>query len=182
MSQDETPTSHGPLKFTAEKQALAVRAMAETGRTTQAAVAAGVCVRTINRYRALDPEGFGKAFLEARRDATALLEAVAWDLATKGSLVEYFDRDGNPTHQTHRIDTKMLKLLLQANDPERYGNTLRVASTHTEVTEHRVRIDVGSMTQEERAAMRLLCRGAATQEAPVVGVMIHEPTEQGGAQ
>lgn len=181
MSQDETPTVLAPLKFTVEKQVLALRELAATGRLTLAAKAAGVCVRTLHRYRAIDPEGFGKRFTEAREDATAVLEDVAWELATRGSLVEYFDRDGNPTHQVHKVDTKLLKLLLQANDPERYGNTLRVASTHTEVQEHRVRIDIGAMGPEERAAMRLLCKGAVEKARLEVAVEVHPPVD-GGTQ
>ena len=104
--------------FTRAKRREFLRALAESGCILEACRKAGVSKSTIYRLQDDDQLFLNQCGLAMRMAATDI-EAVAWDRAVNG--VEQQFACGNRVYTRVRHSDSLLRLLLQASDPEKFG-------------------------------------------------------------
>ncbi|HEX8578331.1 MAG TPA: hypothetical protein VF655_01890 [Allosphingosinicella sp.] len=104
--------------FTARRKHEFLRALIKCGTIDDAARAVGVDRRTVYRHQEKEPE-----FLEycriAVRMSAAPIELTAWQRAEEGVEQEF--ACGGQVHVRRRYDHGLLRLLLQASNPKKYG-------------------------------------------------------------
>jgi hypothetical protein len=104
--------------FTARRKHEFLRALIKHGTVDDAARAVGVDRRTVYRHQEKEPE-----FLEycriAVRMSAAPIELTAWQRAVEGVEQEF--ACGGQVHVRRRYDAGLLRLLLQASNPKKYG-------------------------------------------------------------
>lgn len=152
--------------LTQKRKALALEEFARTGRRVAAARAAGCSPKTIDRHRESDKD-FGTAWDDAQAEYVELLEAEAHRRAIDGTETEKLDRAGCVISRETKYSDGLLKLLLSANASEKYASNLHVKKETTVRTEHTDRVDFGSLTHEQKAALRILLRRPQETPSPV---------------
>ena len=105
--------------FTADKEALFLAELERGGCVTDAARVVAISKTSINRHRRFRP-AFDAACKAARLKARGPLEAVAYARAVEGGETKIY-RGGKLVEVRRKPSDAMLKTLLQASDPEKYG-------------------------------------------------------------
>ncbi|MEA3037762.1 MAG: hypothetical protein QOE79_275 [Sphingomonadales bacterium] len=108
--------------LTAAKRETLVAALARYGTLSDACRVVGISTHTFYRHEKRDPE-FAARCKAAKREASGKLEALAWERATVGAD-ETLIRDGAVVQVRRKPSDAMLRLLMQASEPERYGGTM----------------------------------------------------------
>lgn len=146
-----------PVKFDARKKLLALEKFAETGAPVEAAAAAGVSRRTLDRHRDEDPE-FGEQWAVAQQRYVELLEEAARKRAVDGVVEEKYGPTGALASKITRYSDGLLTLLLKANAPKKYRENQRVEVHSTGSIDHKHRIDPAKLSPDQKDAMRRLLR------------------------
>jgi hypothetical protein len=107
--------------WTGEKQRGFVEALAKAGNVRDACRVVGMSNTSAYRLRRIDP-AFRGAWDMALTRASTSLEAVAYVRAVDG-IDEVVIRDGKEHSRKRRYSDGLLRLLLQASNPEKYGRT-----------------------------------------------------------
>jgi hypothetical protein len=105
--------------FTAEKEATFLAELERSGCVTDAARTVGISRTSINRHRRFRP-AFDAACKLARVKARGPLEAIAYLRAVEGTETKVI-RGGKVVEVRVKPSDAMLKTLLQAADPGKYG-------------------------------------------------------------
>jgi len=115
------------------------------------------------------------------RLATQVLEAKAWRLALVGRLRKKFykdqpliDPETGQQYAEREEDSRILLKLLEANDPEKYRNTLQVTQTQ------QTAVDVQQIAGDVAAMAGMIQPPAEVIEATVRARIIHEHEAGGG--
>lgn len=129
--------------WTADRQRLFLRALAETGSVSQACHEAGITARSAYRLRA-HPLGrnFSTAWNEALRAASAKLLTLAYERAVNGNYVEHW-RDGKLVGETRQPSDKLLMYLLNKLLPHNHEAGTRWAALEKMSHEAGIRFTVG---------------------------------------
>lgn len=107
--------------WTVDRQIAFIETLAETGRVTMAAQAAGMSTRSAYKLAArVDAGDFAEAWDVAMAIAARSLAALAFDYAT-GGMVEQTWRDGVLVSERRRPSERLLIFLLSRHDPVRFG-------------------------------------------------------------
>lgn len=96
-------------------------ALGECGNVRDACRRAGMSNTSAYRVRRIDPE-FGAAWDAALKRAAVSLEAIAFQRATEGAE-EIVIRDGREVSRRRKPSDTILRLILQASNPAKYGRT-----------------------------------------------------------
>jgi hypothetical protein len=107
--------------WTGEKQRGFVEALAKAGNVRDACRVVGMSKTSAYRLRRIDP-AFGEKWDAAQKQAGTSLDAVAFARAVEG-VEEVVFRDGKEHTRRRRYSDSILRLLLQASNPEKYGRT-----------------------------------------------------------
>jgi hypothetical protein len=116
--------------FTPERRQLFLATLRETGCVTDAARAAGVTTRTIDRLRRLFAD-FDAQCRTAHAIAVPNLEAIAFQRATVGAPAKIV-RKGKLFEVRVKPSDSMLRLLLAGAAPEKYGRFAGLAAAKGE--------------------------------------------------
>jgi hypothetical protein len=108
--------------FTGEKREAFVVALGRYGTVKDACRVTGVSDTTFYRHEKRDKE-FAARCRAARAECAGRLEAIAWERATIGAD-ETIMREGKVVQVKRKPSDAMLRLVMQASDPERYGPTM----------------------------------------------------------
>ena len=108
--------------FTPEKQRLFLEALATSGCVRDACRAAGVSNNTAYRTRRR-LAAFARDWDMAQRQAASHLELIAYERATIGAE-EVTTRNGAVVQTRRKPSDAMLRLLLQASNPAKFGRTM----------------------------------------------------------
>jgi hypothetical protein len=108
--------------FTGERRAAFVAALARYGTVKDACRVTGVSDTTFYRHEKRDA-AFAEECRAARAACAARLDAIAWERATVGAE-EQVIRGGAVVEVRRKPSDAMLRLVMQASDPERYGPTM----------------------------------------------------------
>ena len=136
--------------FTPEKRRCFVAALQQTGCLADAARAARVSTETARRWRRKDAE-FARQCAAASAAAAAPLEMIAWQRAVIGAE-EKVIRDGVVVQIKVKPSDAMLRLLLQAADPDKYGRMSPGGETRQQI-EARVRREIAAEEESPEEAL-----------------------------
>jgi hypothetical protein len=136
--------------FTPEKRRRFVAALQQTGCLADAARAARVSTETARRWRRKDAE-FARQCAAASAAAAAPLETIAWQRAVIGAE-EKVIRDGVVVQIKVKPSDAMLRLLLQAADPDKYGRMSPGGETKHQI-EARVRREIAAEEESPEEAL-----------------------------
>ncbi|HEX8584280.1 MAG TPA: hypothetical protein VF680_07715 [Allosphingosinicella sp.] len=104
--------------FTARRKHQFLRALAKSGCIDDAARQTGVDRRTIYRHQEKEPEFLEHCRIAVRVSAVPV-ELTAWQRAVEGVEQEF--ACGGQVHIRRRYDSGLLRLLLQASNPKKFG-------------------------------------------------------------
>jgi hypothetical protein len=132
--------------FTAKRKREFLRALAKTGCIADACRLTGVAKRTVYNHQGQDAEFLRYCALALRMCETPL-ELTAWQRAVEGVEEEYAVA-GKVMRRT-RYDASLLRLLLQASNPKKYGprpgfSRKRVLKHERKQMEREIRAEVNS--------------------------------------
>lgn len=117
--------------FTPAKKAIAVEAFGKYGNVADSARAAGVSKTSF--YRHLDKDAdFARLCELARAKASQPLETLAWQRATEGAP-ETIIRNGEVVQIKVKPSDSLMRLLLQASNPKKYGRTSRGGASRRQI-------------------------------------------------
>lgn len=116
--------------FTPAKEAVFLAELERSGCVTDAARVVAISRNTVNRHRRFRP-AFDAACKAARVKARGPLEAVAYLRAVEGAETTII-RGGKVVEVRRKPSDAMLKTLLAAADPEKYGNRPRATAEQLE--------------------------------------------------
>jgi hypothetical protein len=134
--------------FTPAKKAKAIEALGKYGNVADACRVAGVSDTTFYRHLNKDPD-FARLCEQERARAARPLETLAWERATEGSR-ETIIRGGEVVQIRIKPSDSMLRLLLQASDPKKYGRLSRGGATRRQI-ERKLRKKIEAELRAERA-------------------------------
>ena len=117
--------------FTPAKKAKALEALGKYGNVSDACRAAGISDTTFYRHLNKDPD-FAKLCELTRAKAARPLETLAWQRATEGTP-ETIIREGKVVQIKVKPSDSMMRLLLQAADPKKYGRLSRGGATRRQI-------------------------------------------------
>ena len=117
--------------FTPAKKAKAVEALAKYGSVTDAARVAGVSDTTFYRHLNKDSD-FARLCELAREQAAKPLETLAWQRATEGAP-ETVIRNGEVVQIKVKPSDSLMRLLLQASNPKKYGRLSRGGASRRQI-------------------------------------------------
>ncbi|HEX8241080.1 MAG TPA: hypothetical protein VF574_15200 [Allosphingosinicella sp.] len=117
--------------FTPAKKAKAIEALGKYGNVADACRVAGVSDTTFYRHLNKDSD-FARLCDQERARAARPLETLAWERATEGSR-ETIIRGGEVVQIKIKPSDSMLRLLLQASDPKKYGRPSRGGATRKQI-------------------------------------------------
>lgn len=145
--------------FTPAKKAKAIEALAKYGNVTDAARVAGVSDTTFYRHLLKDPD-FARLCELARAKAAQPLETLAWQRATEGAP-ETVIRKGEVVQIKVKPSDSLMRLLLQASNPKKYGRLSRGGATRRQIEkqlrktiEAEVRVEVEEKMRGPRRDVR----------------------------
>jgi hypothetical protein len=104
--------------FTARRKHDLLKALAKTGGLEDACRIVGVSSRTVYRHQQEDPAFLRNCTLALKMVETPI-ELTAWQRAVEGVEQEF--ACGGQVHVRKRYDSGLLRLLLQASNPNKYG-------------------------------------------------------------
>ena len=107
--------------WTAERRRGVIEALAKYGNVRDACRAVGMSNVSAYRLRRNDPT-FGAEWDAALKRAATSLEAIAYQRATEGAE-EIVIRDGKEAWRKKKPSDSILRMILQASNPEKYGRT-----------------------------------------------------------
>ena len=137
--------------FTPAKKALAVEAMERFGNVSDACRVAGISDTTFYRHLARDPE-FARLCELARAKAAKPLETLAWQRAVEGGE-EKIIRGGEVVQIRVKPSDAIMRLLLQASNPKKYGRLSRGGATRRQI-ERKLRKRIEAEVRAEIAESR----------------------------
>jgi hypothetical protein len=138
--------------FTPEKRRVFLAALGRFGCITDAARVAGVSTQTVGRHRKKWAD-FARACETARLQAAGPLEALAWERAVVGAETIVV-RNGEVVEVRKKPSDAMLRLILQASDPEKFGSPNRGGGETARQMEKRLRRQIEKEIREQIAASR----------------------------
>lgn len=106
--------------FTPARRRACLEGLERFGTVTAACKAAGISRETFRRHRNASPD-FRSACEAALARASGAVEAIAWERATVGAE-EVTMRDGAVVQVKRKPSDAMLRMLLMASNPEKYGS------------------------------------------------------------
>jgi hypothetical protein len=166
--------------FVPAKKAKAVEAMGRYGNVADAARVAGVSDTTFYRHLNKDPD-FARLCELARAQASQPLETLAWQRATEGAP-ETIIRNGEVVQVKVKPSDAVLRLLLQASNPKKYGRLSRGGASRLQI-ERRLRkaieAEVRAKIEAEQAEAR---RDAQTLFADLAARVAQIKAERSGAE
>lgn len=130
--------------FTAAKKKACVEALSKYGNITDACRIAGVSRKTFHYHRSKWPD-FASACEAALARAAGTIEAIAWQRATVGAD-EVTIRGGEVVQVKRKPSDSMLRMLLMASNPKKYG---RLAQARRKEIEKDVRRRIKAEVREE---------------------------------
>jgi hypothetical protein len=104
--------------FTPRRKHAFLQALVKAGTIGDAARAVGINPRTIYRHQEMDPEFLEHCRVAVRMSAVPI-ELTAWQRAVEGVEQEF--ACGGQVHVRRRYDAGLLRLLLQASNPKKFG-------------------------------------------------------------
>jgi AcrR family transcriptional regulator len=137
--------------FTPAKKARAIEALGKYGNVTDAARVAGVSDTTFYRHLNKDA-GFARLCETARAKASQPLETLAWQRATEGAP-ETIIRGGEVVQIKVKPSDSLMRLLLQASNPKKYGRLARGGATRRQI-ERKLRKTIEAEVRAEIEAKR----------------------------
>ncbi|HEX8622381.1 MAG TPA: hypothetical protein VF718_10445 [Allosphingosinicella sp.] len=145
--------------FTPAKKAKAIEALGTCGNVTDAARVAGVSDTTFYRHLRKDSD-FARLCDLARAKAAQPLETLAWQRATEGAP-ETVIRGGEVVQIKVKPSDAMMRLLLQASNPKKYGRLSRGGASRRQIEkalrkriEAEVRVEVEEKMRGPRRDVR----------------------------
>jgi hypothetical protein len=136
--------------FTAEKKEAFVAALARYGTVKDACRVTGVSDTTYYRHEKRDAELAARC-RAAREQCAQRLEAIAWERATVGAD-EVVMREGKVVQVKRKPSGSMLRLVMQASDPERYGGTMARSSDDIAALRRRIEAELRPKIEAEMRA------------------------------
>jgi hypothetical protein len=155
--------------FTPAKKAKALEALEKYGNVTDACRVAGISDTTFYRHLNRDPE-FAKLCELTRAKAAKPLETLAWQRATEGAP-EKIIRNGEVVQIKVKPSDSVLRLLLQAADPKKYGRMSRGGATRKQI-EKKLRKTIEAETRE-KMRRELVASDEEVKEALVKALRAH---------
>jgi len=147
--------------FTPAKKAKAIEALGRCGNVTDAARVAGISDTTFYRHLNKDAD-FARLCGLARTRASQPLETLAWQRATEGTP-ETVIRGGEVVQVRVKPSDALMRLLLQASNPKKYGRLSRGGATRRQIEkklrktiEAEVRAEIGAEREPRRDIKTLL--------------------------
>ncbi|HEY7809761.1 MAG TPA: hypothetical protein VIA98_05220 [Allosphingosinicella sp.] len=135
--------------FTPEKEVDFLLELERSGCVTDAARVVGISKTSINRHRRFRP-AFDAACKLARVKARGPLEAIAYMRAVEGAETKII-REGKLVEVRVRPSDNMLKTLMQASDPEKYGRVGGASPAQVEAIRRQILAEQEvEPTEEER--------------------------------
>ncbi len=132
--------------FTAAKRGKFFAMLAKTGCLRDSARAAGISKETVRRWRAKEA-AFDQEFRRCLDVAAGGLERTAWERATVG-VEEKIWRGGKLWQVRVKPSDAILRLLLQAANPKKYGRLSRGGETKKQI-EKRLRKEIAGELREQ---------------------------------
>jgi len=117
--------------FTPAKKSKAIEALGKYGNVKDACRVAGVSDTTFYRHYNKDPD-FAKQCELVRAMAARPLETLAWQRAVEGAE-EILIRNGEIVQIRRKPSDAMMRLLLQASDPKKYGRLSRGGASRRQI-------------------------------------------------
>ena len=117
--------------FTPAKKAKAIEALAKYGNVADAARVAGISDTSFYRHLNKDPD-FARLCELARARAAQPLETLAWQRATEGAP-ETIIRGGEVVQIKVKPSDSLMRLMLQASNPKKYGRLSRGGATRRQI-------------------------------------------------
>lgn len=158
--------------FTPAKKAKAIEALGKYGNVTDAARVAGVSDTTFYRHLNKDPD-FARLCDLARAKASQPLETLAWQRATEGAP-ETIIRGGEVVQIKVKPSDSLMRLLLQASNPKKYGRLSRGGATRRQIEkqlrktiEAEVRVEIEEKLRGPRRDVNTLIDGIAARLAEI---------------
>jgi len=136
--------------FTAQKRKAFVAALARYGTVKDACRVTGVSDTTFYRHEKRDPD-LASQCAAARARCAAKLEAIAWERATVGGD-ETVIRGGKVVQVRRKPSDAMLRLVMQASDPDRYGGTMSRSSDEIGALRRRIEAELRPKIEAEMRA------------------------------
>jgi hypothetical protein len=144
--------------FTPEKEEAFLAELERSGCVTDAARVVAISRNTINRHRRFRP-AFDAACKLARVKARGPLEAIAYMRAVEGAETKII-RQGKVVEVRVRPSDNMLKTLMQASDPEKYGRVGGASPAQVEAIRRQILAEqeVEPTEEEQREVVERLLR------------------------
>ncbi len=139
-------------KFTPERQAVFLAALAKTGEIVASAALAGVARHTVYDRMKADPD-FAAACKHARAVLLSRLVAVAEKLAIEGLVEEQFDRNGKKIGEKRKYSERVLLRWLARAAPEQWGDKIKIDQKVSAKVEHRT-VKPRDLSPEGRAHVK----------------------------
>ncbi|MEA3010190.1 MAG: hypothetical protein QOJ91_1882 [Sphingomonadales bacterium] len=155
--------------FTPAKKAKAIEALGKYGNVTDAARVSGVSDTTFYRHLNKDPD-FARSCELARERAAKPIETLAWQRATEGAP-ETIIRNGEVVQVKVKPSDAVLRLLLQASDPKKYGRLSRGGASRRQI-EKKLRKTIEAETRE-RMKRELVASDEEVKEALFKALRAH---------
>ncbi|HYG48552.1 MAG TPA: hypothetical protein VD846_11505 [Allosphingosinicella sp.] len=155
--------------FTPEKKARALEALETYGNVSDACRVAGISDTTFYRHLNRDPD-FAKLCEMTRAKAARPLETLAWQRATEGTP-ETIIRNGEVVQIKVKPSDSMMRLLLQAANPKKYGRMSRGGASRRQI-EKKLRKTIEAETRE-RMKSELVASDEEVREALVGALRAH---------
>lgn len=154
---------------TPARKAKALEALEKYGNVADACRAAGISGTTFYRHLNKDPD-FARLCELTRAKAAKPLETLAWQRATEGAP-ETIIRDGEIVQVKVKPSDSILRLLLQASNPKRFGRLSRGGASRRQI-EKKLRKKIEA---EARETMRreLVASDEEVREALVKALRAH---------
>lgn len=147
--------------FTPAKKAKAIEALGKYGNVADAARVAGVSDTTFYRHLNRDPD-FARLCDLARAQASQPLETLAWQRATEGAP-EKVIRGGEVVQIKVKPSDSLMRLMLQASNPKKYGRLSRGGATRRQIEkalrkriEAEVRVEVEEKMRGPRRDVKIV--------------------------
>lgn len=134
--------------FTPAKKAKAVEALGRYGNVSDACRVAGISDTTFYRHLGKDAE-FARLCELAREQAAKPIETLAWQRAVEGAE-EKIIRGGEVVQIRVKPSDAMMRMLLQASNPKKYGRMSRGGPTRRQI-ERKLRKRIEAELRAERA-------------------------------
>jgi hypothetical protein len=134
--------------FTAEKEATFLAELERSGCVTDAARTVGISKTSINRHRRFRP-AFDAACKLARTKARGPLEAIAYLRAVEGTETKVI-RGGKVVEVRVKPSDAMLRSLMAAADPDKYGNRPKATAEQLEAIRRDMEVEKKEVDEARR--------------------------------